>query len=295
MATTMPLTVAAIRRILKDKPVEDYLTAAITLTTATTTTVNTPSLWGKGNTLEFDDGASGAEQVLLRDVDTSTSTLTMKRGHNGSVAATHANNCVVLKNPRFPYDEVAQAVNMVLDADLYSNDVYEIVEHQVTSSATTNAYNKPTSACERPLNIYQVIDSGDEAFYLKNWSPRYFNADTSLYSNGGYIAIRENLGTAGSAVFYVNCAHKLAITTVSTSQERILHNLAAYYLLTWEAPKRTAGPTTQGDRSVQPMTPAQLGLFFKSEGDRLVREEADYIKQQLVPGGRRFVRRARYN
>src|SRR5688572_3812758 len=110
---TMAATVTAIRRLLKDEPVKIQLDGAIADTTTETVTVNS------GETakiqadvrLEHDDGgATSAEQRRVLSVS-SVTVFTAERGYNGSTAATHADNSYLLIAPRFPYDEVAQAVN----------------------------------------------------------------------------------------------------------------------------------------------------------------------------------------
>ena len=283
MTTTLAATVTNLRRLLHDEPAEDYITVSVDSTTATTITVATSSLWAAGQVWEFDDGdATSAEQILVRSVNPSTGVMTIKRAHGGSTAATHATSAVVLQSPRFLYDTVAQAVNQTLDVDLYPNDLVDIVEHQVTSSATTNTYNKPSSSCERPLNVYQRINSTDAPTYLRNFSRRYLNADTTLWSNGGYFNINENLGAAGTDIYYVSCAHKLAIGTVSASQERLVHMRSAYYLLTWAGIRRLAGPTNQSDRSTQPLDTTRLAAFYEQEWERLLRGEAAYLREQLA-------------
>jgi hypothetical protein len=289
--TTMALTVAAIRRMLKDAPVEDPLAASVTDTTGIIVTVTNIGLYAVGQVVEPDDGATGAEQWYVRSVDTVNSQIGVKRGHNGSTATTHNLGTTLLLKPRFPYDEIAQAVNFALDVDFYPNDVYEVVEHAITSSATTNTYQKPTASCMVPLSLSQQLDPTDEPLYLRGWTKRYYDIDIALYSTGGYIAITGNYGVAGVDVYYLNCAHRLTIGTVTDSQARGLEMMACYYLLTWEDIRRTAGPTNQGDRTVRPLDSSRLGAaFYKDRADQILRDEANIIKQTLPPSGKRFVR-----
>lgn len=294
MSTDLPTTIAAIRATLQDNPPEDYLGAAVVDDTATTWTVTTIGLYNVGTVIEVQDGTTGAEQVLVRSVDTANTQVVVKRGHNGSTAVAHANGTLLLIKPRWTYNRVAQAVNDALASDLYINDVFDVVEHQVTSSATSDVYNAPSTSCLKPLDIYQVINTGDEPQHLRNWSKRYTNVDTSLYSNGAYFTIRENVGVAGTALYYVNCAHRLTISTITPSQEPLIHALACWRLLKWEDPKRTAGPTNQGDRTVRPLDSTRLSAAFKDEADRLMRDEAALIKQTLPPKRKEFLRMGRY-
>lgn len=285
--TTMSATVTNIRRMLKDVPLSDAIPTAPTSTSGTTMTATTSGLWRVGQTWEFDDGGtSGAEQVLVTAV--SGTAITIRRGYNGSTAQSHSNAVIALLAPRFPFDEVAQAVNQVLDSDLFSMDVFDIIEHQVTSSSTTNAYNVPSATCKRILNIYQRVNTTDVPTYVRNFRD-YQNADTSLWAGGKVFEVYGNNGTPGTALYYVNCAEKLAIGTLTSAQERIVHAKAAFYLLHWEDIRRTAGPTNQADRSVRVGDMSRLAAFYNDEYLRLARQEAADIARQTPPT-KRFVR-----
>lgn len=286
-------TVANIRRLLKDRPIQAKLGAAQSDTTTETTTVTagTAKFFKEGQVWEHadnngDSASTSSEQRLITAV--ASTTVTGIRGYNSTTAATHSNSTYMLLDPRFPYDTVTQAIGTVLDTDMFPNDVYEIVEHEVTSSATSFAYNAPATACERILNIYQRIASTDRPTPITNWT-QLQNADTDLWANGKVYTIEQNFGARGTAVYYVNCAHKLAVTTLSTAQERIVHLMACAYLLEWEEPKRAAGPTNQGDRTVRVGDQARLAAYYRDLAMDKMREEAAYLAR-LTPKFKRFVR-----
>lgn len=285
MTTTMVATVRNIRRILNDNPIRVALAAAITDTTTATFTVAAADI-GKfsiGQIWEHDDGSgNSAELRYTTAVDSSTNTVTADRGFNASTAATHGSGAYILLSPRFVYDKVAQAVNTTLDHDLYHDGIYEIVEHQVTSSATNDDYNAPSTSCERFLDVYQRVNASDAPTRRGlTWSQRLFNVDSTIHANGRYAIIRGNVGTPGSAIYYVSCAHKLGITTISASQERIVHMLGCAYLLEWEEPRRAAGPTNQGDRTVRVGDQARLAAYYRDQYRRMVRQEASYLQAQF--------------
>ena len=277
MTTTLAATITNIRRILNDNPAQDVLAAAISTAGATTLTPTDASLYHKGDTIEIE-----AELLLVTDVNTSTPVITIRRGHKGSTAATHAISSLVNIAPRFEYPTVSQAIDTVLDADLYHNGVYEIVEHQVTHDATTTAYNAPSSSCEEFLDIYQIPQTGQPPVHLKNFTRLGQNVDTTIYSNGKYFEIRENAAAPGS-LYYVNCKHRLAIGTINTQQERITHLLSAAYLLEWTEPRRTAGPSNQGDRTVRPGQGVATAAYYRQIADKLLADEHSRLQAQIPP------------
>lgn len=281
MATDTPTTVANIRRILQDKPDEDYITAAITDTTSSTVTVNDITKWAKGQVWEFDDGDLGAEQILIRSVDASTSTPTFKRAHRDSAATTHLIDTVMLKDPRFSYDLVVQAINSVIDSGLYDEGVFNIVEHQITSSASTDYYNAPTTACEEFLWVYQNINVGDPPTDVRDFDRLGRNVDTNLWSNGKVFGIRENYGVAGTDIYYVNCKHRYTITTLDELRDGPLHIVewsACAFLLEWTEPKRLAGPTNQGDQTVRPGQGLADASYYRQLAKNAIANERAALK-----------------
>ena len=286
--TTYPTIIKDIRRLLNDTPLEDKVTTAPTTTAGTTMVVATIGSWRKGQWWEFQDGdTTGAEVIYVDSVEESTSTPTIRRAFKGSTAATHSDNAYAALEPRFTYDKTKQAVDTVLDRDLYANDVYAITTHQVNYSSSSWAYAAPAATCERLLNIYQVPEAGDDPVPISSYSP-YTNGDTTIWATGKRFSIYENYsGTSG--IYYVNCAHKLAIGTLSTAQEKLVQCKAAAYLLEWEEPRRAAGPTNQGDQTVRVGDQARLAAYYNDQFMRGARDEAAYLKR-LTPSRRWFKR-----
>jgi hypothetical protein len=279
--TTMAATVADLRRVLKDRPERTKITADIVDTTTETFTVTKPELFAVGNVWEHDDGgASGAERRYVTAVNTASSTVTAERGFQSSTAATHSSTSIVLKDPRFPYDECALAVNLILNLELYNAGIYDIKPHQVTASATTNWYDSPSSGCEEFLRVYQQITASEGIVPITNFTPLGRDVDTSLYASGRAFSI---VGGASGTTYYVNCKHKLTITTLTESQKAIVLFLGAAHLLEWEEPRQTAGPTNQGDRSVKPGTHAQMAAYYRAQAAGLIAKERAYLKALNPP------------
>jgi hypothetical protein len=289
---TIAATVTALRRILDDAPLKIHLNGAIANATEETVVVDAMDIdhVHMGQVWEHDDGdATSAEQRLVMSVDSDASSFEAYRGHNGSTApSTHADNSFMLLEPRFAYDRLVQAINTCLDYDLFPQ-VYEIVEHQVTSSSTSHAYNAPATACERWLDVYQrTVSTAAPERQGITYTVYPQNADTGLWANGKVFEIYGGKAD-GTEKFYVNCAHRLAIGTLLARQERLVQYCAAKYALEWGLPRRLAGPTNQGDRSVRPADPLVTARYFGDEFERMRRKEADTLKKQ-VPRRKVFVR-----
>ena len=291
--------VVKIRRLLGDVPVEDRITEAVANTTVTNWTVANISLFSPNQIWEMADVSStGAEQTRILTLPTDGTGLFvtggLQRGVNGSTATSHADELAMFLSPRYTADLIVQFIDKVLAADLYENDVFEIVEHQITSSATTNEYNAPSSSCEEFLEVYQRIATTDERSYLGDFTRRLLNVDTTLHSNGKSAVIRGNYGVPGTALYYVNCKHRLSITTISDRQAEAMRAKVCAYLLAVKDIQRTAGPTNQGDRTVRVGDQTRLSqAFWEQEFMRLVKAEAYELRQQVQPE-RRWIKKRRY-
>ena len=116
MATLASL-VRDIRNLVEDRPASTQLNGAITDTTGTTMTVDDAKLIRAGVVYEFDDGgATGAELVYSDSGGTLTPTI--RRGWEGSTAATHLDNTVILVDPKYRYNKIKLAIEKVLNTDL---------------------------------------------------------------------------------------------------------------------------------------------------------------------------------
>jgi hypothetical protein len=285
---TMATTVAAVRRILKDDPPRDKLAAAMSDTTTLTFTPTEVSLYSKGQRVEWDDGNTGAEQALVSAVDQATPLITLlHRGMYGSTATTHAIATDVLFGPRYYYDEVAQTINSILEEDLYGEGLYEIDQHSLIATSTTEVFNAPTAECQRFLRVYYRILSTDTPIDIWRFDHDLPNADTSLYSNGKYVRIQDQ--PLDGTVMFVLCAHKLGIATLTSAQQRILEWLTCARLLEQGEPRRDAGPTNQGDRTVRPNTGIQTAAYYRGLAEEAISKEVMYLQRQY-PRRKTYVR-----
>jgi len=286
--TTIAAQVKIIRRLLQDEPLTDVLGASIAAAGTTTMTVTDVTKFAIGQWWEFDDDTG--DVVYVSAVNTSTSVCAIRRNYRGSTGAAHSNAAVLAKAPRFQYDTVSQAINTVLDADLDGENIYDLIEHQITSSATTSYYEAPSTSCEMFMDVYQktagMLSPRRRALW---YSPMPTNADTSLYTNGKYFVIQGNYGIPGTDLYFVTCRHPLAIGTLTAAQERIVQFLACAYLLEWTEPHRLAGPNNQGDTTVRPGDANRTAAYWRALAEEQMSKE-QFRLRTLFPPQRRFVR-----
>ena len=282
----MALTIAAIRRILGDRPDEDALGGAIASGATTSFTPTDVTKYAKGNVWEFQDGTTEADVALVTAVDDATPLITIRRNHENSTGTSHLSGAILFKDPTYRYNTIAHAVNTVIAADLYDNGVYDLIEHQVTSNADGSAdYNAPASTCEEFLAVYQKLAQDQQPYWFspQQFTRRPHNVDTALYANGKVFFIYRNRGVAGTDIYYVTCAHRLTLSTLTSAQETLVQMLACAYLLEWREVRRLDGPTNQGDRTVRPGQGPGTAAYYRSIADRMIQNEKQRLRKLNPP------------
>lgn len=93
------------------------------------------------------------ELMLVKSVDRATNIVTLlpgSRGYYGTTAATHANNAIVVTNPRFPKAQVGQLINEVI-LQIFPQIFYPKIH---TFNYTTSQANYPLPAdAEYVINV----------------------------------------------------------------------------------------------------------------------------------------------
>ena len=95
-----------------------------------------------GSVLEID-----SEQLYVWEVAEATKTCTVERGFNGTIAAAHTAGTVVIVNPRFPRNQILEAVNDEL-ADLSSpvNGLFQVKVLDLKYNGSDRQINLPAAA-----------------------------------------------------------------------------------------------------------------------------------------------------
>lgn len=105
---TASAVISRIERLLEDSPELDVLGAAVATTTETTVTVTRPELYSKGTIFQVEDELF----YVIRELDGFVAEV--KRGYQGTTAATHSISTKIVINPRFPRANILEALNVVL-------------------------------------------------------------------------------------------------------------------------------------------------------------------------------------
>lgn len=278
MATTMTAVVREIRSLLKDRPNTTALNDADHISSSDTTiVVDDASVVRAGTVYEFDDGSANNAECI-KATNSNTTSMTAVRGWEGTTAAAHSDNVVILVSPLYRYNTVAAMVNTVLNTDLLAAGLVDIQEHEVTSSATTNHYVSPAADCESILNVYQDLSSGtNEPTYLM-WQD-YRHIDSDLFSTELYFAVWGGVQD-GTTKLYVNCRHPLAITTTTNAQTDVVKYLTAARLLEWEDAHATVD---QNERKAKVGDRARLARYFEEKGQRMLAREVKRLQNKDMP------------
>lgn len=103
----------------------------------------------QGSVLEI-----GSEQLYVWDVVESSKTLTVERAFNGTTAAAHSSGAVCTINPRFPRNQVLEAINDEL-GDLSSpvNGLFQVKNLDLTYNSSNRQMNLPGA-----IDIIDLID-----------------------------------------------------------------------------------------------------------------------------------------
>lgn len=124
--------VQRIRWNLGDLPWEGTGTAA---NTTSTVVVNDGGDWAEGDIGEILDAVTGDTEIFRDSGQHSGNNVTAVRGYYGSTAAAHITTSRILKNPKFRYHEITNAISSVIN-DLPWPCIYKIVAQNVTASVT---------------------------------------------------------------------------------------------------------------------------------------------------------------
>jgi hypothetical protein len=135
------------------------------------------NLLGSGALIEIDQ-----EIMLVTAANTSTRTLTVARGYQGTTAATHADKANIFVNPTFPRKSVFDAVadNIVR---LYPT-LYNVTTVNVTSNST---YQEVPATTVEVLTSYVQNATGDKFTsagieLLRNFAPSSTNTAVQFYN-----------------------------------------------------------------------------------------------------------------
>jgi hypothetical protein len=146
--------------------------------------------------VEIDD-----ELILVKKWDQTSGTVTVMgglngRGYEGTTAASHAQNALIISNPAFPRARIKEAINQTIQC-LYP-ELVVFASTEITKLAPQVEYELPADCADVWYVTGQLIGPSKVAQPLPNW--RYNpKARTSNFPSGKSIQILDYV-TAGQAV-----------------------------------------------------------------------------------------------
>lgn len=140
MAQVSDVIDKVVRQLLSGVTEERNKLASGVNNTATSLTLTyAPDGIRKGTIIEV-----GTEEMYVWDVNIPSKTLEVERGYNGTTAIPHTSGAIVTNNPRFPRNQVLQAINDEL-ADLSSpvNGLFQMKTTEVQWNGNDRMVNLP--------------------------------------------------------------------------------------------------------------------------------------------------------
>ena len=178
MSTAGAVLTRASRQLLSGT-VEERNKLATTVTSADTSIVLSYDLGGfrEGSVIEID-----SELMYVWTATSATKTLVVERAYDGTTAAAHTAGAVTVVNPRFPRQQMLDALNADLD-DLSStvNGLFRVVAQDISYNGTSRQINLTSAS--------GVIDLLDVRL-------RYLATDFPVIRN---VRLQRNLPTADFA------------------------------------------------------------------------------------------------
>lgn len=288
MAVSQATLILRVRRLLDDNSFSDLDTAGVA-PGGTSVTVADSSKYEIGDFIEWQDDGDVALVTALPD----GTHLTVRRSQKGTTASTHAASTVILKNPHFYYNDIADQINRVIKS-LWPYAWKGVSLSAITPAPTTTVwYNAAADlidlvhVTQRYGTVAKVAFYGDTGSGLAVQVER--NMPTAVVASG--VGIRFPNGFATND-YDVNVTYRAKLTdTLSTGNysdlsddtlaEAIIHLAAGQLVAYKEARKATQEDLNAQDR--QPgvaMTPAS---YLLAKGVELRNNHYDYLLRTIPP------------
>lgn len=282
MTVTVATLATRLRPWLSDEPFFD--TAAEAMDSSETGLDATDGgRWAVGDILEYDD-ATG-ERNLVTAV--ATNTLTVVRGYDDSTATSHSTGVVLLKNPRFSYNSIVEALTRVVEGELWPY-AYRVVTTSFTPSAASNFYGMSATYMGL-VSASQQDGSGGLAVYgqkgtrlpvREHWElpPALSTSGIALSFPGGYA----------NTTYPIYVAYRALVTT-SSIEDGLMADVvswgAASKLLAFADVSRTNQRIPEAE-TIPPGSTLRTAAWFESKftsGRKLLEMQ---LRRRYPPMGR---------
>jgi hypothetical protein len=153
MALSQTTLVQRCRYELGDRPWEDASCSAANATS--TITGATATFWEKGDIGEF---ITDGDTFLT--ISLAATTITATRSYWGSTGAAHTSERV-LKNPRYTFTEITNAISAVIQGELLFPRIYKKTADTITPAATTTTWYDLAADALALIDVRQLYGTND--------------------------------------------------------------------------------------------------------------------------------------
>jgi hypothetical protein len=157
-----------------------------------------------------------AELMYVWEIAVGSKSATVERGWNGTTSAAHANNSIVVVDPKFPRNQIVEAINAELD-DLSSpmNGLFQIKTMDIDYNGSWTMLNIPTT--DTIIDLISVSSRYLTTEYQQIRRVRLIRDLPNDDFNSGYaLKFDEDVSTSRIHIVY-----KTPFTNVSTESHNI--------------------------------------------------------------------------
>jgi hypothetical protein len=235
-----------VRRFAKDFPNRTRVADVGGITGAATTITLPSGDVGKfpspGAVVEFDDGSDHRVVVLARDE--AGNTITISDAIEGTTAVSHDENTPILIRPRFGFLEIEEALNFVLDVEMWPS--VWVPRETTLAWQSANDYFSPTvSDIAEVVHAYQL--SGGSLYRVNVELLSETLADETNFPNGALLVS----GAADSSTIYLSYRAVPSVSNLTAPLEKLAALGTAAHLLMLEESGQVAPDTAAIDSRQQ--------------------------------------------
>lgn len=262
--------IADVRRLVQDEPWADQLSAAYTAAGATVS-VDNPVEWEQGDVMDFPGVATNGsyEQMQVTEDDITANPIDVRIGWNDTTNQNHADNAVVLKNPRYGTDQVAKAIDHTVETRLWP-DLWVVSTTTITPSTSTNIYDLPADY-EDFVQLVQ-LRSGAVEDLVHIQAKELWHVPTAISAtNKALRVVHWPRLTVDATLFYRT---QVTTTNMTSEMEPIIALGTAAHLVRLESLEKS-------DRADEDDRPGRF-LRTSRELERMFDEEKQKLRAQLM-------------
>jgi hypothetical protein len=168
--------------------------------------------WAIGDIGEFQDDG---ESFWVRTPDSFEIEVT--RGYYGTTQSTHSSDTRILKNPKYRYSEIVNAITATIQGFLPSDRVYKVTADTITPDAADTTWYDLAADALGLVSVEQLVNTELMKYGQHHaWGRVQFqrNLPMSLVASGVGVAFPDGFADVSSTV-YINYAAKITASVTS--------------------------------------------------------------------------------